>query len=216
MQVPLSIASEKRSLFRSGIGLERFGGRISADAQWLWLAVLVFVAVSIWWCTQDNRIPIWDSGAYMTIAYRDGLALRDGEFWDLFTIYTTYPPLMHLVGAISVVLFGLHPIAMTIASNLVFVPLSMLGIIPLADATGITVDAAPSQAPDSGYLLRAPRPGDPAPCQRLNDGLALYAVRGSESGLNRALLRNPARPTEQYSLICPGHATIAWPAHASS
>jgi Dolichyl-phosphate-mannose-protein mannosyltransferase len=551
VQVPLPIASEKRSLVKPRIELERFIGRIGADAQWLWLAVLVFVAVSFWWCTQDNRIPIWDSGAHMTIAYGDGLALRDGQFWVPFTIYTTYPPLVHLVGAISEVLVGLHPMAMTMASNLVFAPLlafgcygigkmlggtragllaglfglgtpmfvsmmhnfmldtpqaamvavslwailasrhfervgaaalagllcglamltketsvvflsgalltaiarggwrnwrglatfgvvlaivgvpwyvyhwtqitqtftqigqlyvnplqspprwslrsfgwyfwnlvnqqallpftlaflagtavavwrcvrgrvsknnvlpellvgglvsylgmtylthkdprytlpalvyvavlgtfwiatlppgrirtlltaavvaiavinfagmsfglggtqrimvtlpgaqnnfiypwhltlyenqgwlrggpehdgdvpgllaglhkmgitaiavdpthnepdfSMLGIIPLADAAGIAMDVTPSQAPDSAYLLlRYPRPGDPAPCQRLNDGLALYAVRGSESGLNLALLRNPARPIQQYSLICPGRATIAWPRSA--
>jgi 4-amino-4-deoxy-L-arabinose transferase-like glycosyltransferase len=136
VQVPLSIASESRTLFTPRIRLERFRGRIGTEARWLWLAVLVFVAVSFWWLTQDTRVPIWDSGSHMTFAYFDGLALDKGQFSVPFTVYTTYPPLVHIVGAISVVLLGLHPMAMTMAANLVFVPLLGFGCYGVGKIVG--------------------------------------------------------------------------------
>jgi len=127
VQVPLTVTSESSTRLTPQVGLRRFKSQIGTDARWLWLAVLVFVAVSFWWLTQDNRVPIWDSGSHMTFAYSDGLALEKGQFWVPFTVYTTYPPLVHIVGAISVVLMGLHPMAMTMAANVVFVPLLGFG-----------------------------------------------------------------------------------------
>ena len=100
---------------------------MNTPAGWLWLAVIAFIAVSAWWMSQDNRIPIWDAGNHMNIAYDDGVALSHGKFWVPFEIYTTYPPLVHLVGAVSYLLVGMHPIAMMLAANIVFVPLLAFG-----------------------------------------------------------------------------------------
>ena len=136
MQVPLPIASEIRPVVQPRIALERLRDRIGADALWLWLAVLVFVAVSFWWLTQDNRIPIWDSGSHMVFSYEDGSALANGQFWVPFTVYTTYPPLVHVVGALSDVLLGLHPMAMTMAANLLFVPLLAFGCFGVGKIVG--------------------------------------------------------------------------------
>lgn len=116
-----------RSTSRQRIRTVRAGATIDPTARWLWLAVLAFVAVSVWWMTQDNRIPIWDAGNHMHIAFDDGVALSHGRFWIPFEVYTTYPPLVHLVGAVSYLLVGMHPIAMMLAANFVFVPLLAFG-----------------------------------------------------------------------------------------
>jgi hypothetical protein len=92
------------------------------------LAVLVFVAVSFWWLTQDNRIPIWDGGFHMQIAYIDSQSLADGDLSAPFTAYfVLYPPLLHLVGAASILVVGMHPMSLVMTSNLVFVPLLAFG-----------------------------------------------------------------------------------------
>jgi 4-amino-4-deoxy-L-arabinose transferase-like glycosyltransferase len=97
------------------------------EAGWLWLAVTVFIAVTAWWVTVDNRVPIFDAGTHMNLAYDDGTALSAGRFWVPFETWNTYPPLVHLVGAVSYLLVGMHPAAMMIAGNLAFVPVLAFG-----------------------------------------------------------------------------------------
>jgi 4-amino-4-deoxy-L-arabinose transferase-like glycosyltransferase len=94
----------------------------------LWLAVLAFVAVSLWWLTQDDRIPIWDPGYHMLIAYNDSQALAHGHPLAPFTAYYAgYPPVLHLVGAVSIFLVGMHPMSLVMTANFVFVPLLAFG-----------------------------------------------------------------------------------------
>ena len=89
---------------------------------------------------------------------------------------------------------------------------SIAGIIPLAETLNLYVEPTPITAPDSAYLLaRQVTRGDPAPCQRLDSGLGIYAVRGPIAGLNAQLLRNPARPTQSYTLVCPGRSSVTYP-----
>jgi hypothetical protein len=111
---------------RPALGVRR-RGRIGPEARLLWLAVFVFVAVSVWWLTQDNRIPDFDSGLHMAAANADRVALTSGHLLTPFTSYNTYPPLVHLVGAVAILIAGIHPMALTVASNLVFVPLLAFG-----------------------------------------------------------------------------------------
>jgi hypothetical protein len=43
-------------------------------------------------------------------------------------------------------------------------------------------------------LLHVPQPGDPPPCEKLEEGIGVYAELG-----------NPVKPFETYTLICPTH-----------
>ena len=97
------------------------------ETTWLWLAVLVFIAVSAWWFTRDDRVPVWDQGSHLDSAWIYGTALQHGHYLEWFTSYTTYPPLVHLVGAVAYLIGGMHPMAMEMASNIVFVPLLGFG-----------------------------------------------------------------------------------------
>ena len=103
----------------------------------LWLAVLVFIAVSVWWLTQDDRIQIWDGGYHMQIAYTDSQSLAHGQLWRPFTTYfLLYPPFVHLVGAISILLVGMHPMSLVVTANLVFVPLMAFGCYGIGKLIG--------------------------------------------------------------------------------
>jgi 4-amino-4-deoxy-L-arabinose transferase-like glycosyltransferase len=87
-----------------------------------------FVLISLWWISADTRLPTYDSGRHTNIAIvvHDTLAAHQWTRW--FTNYTIYPPLVHLVGGLS--LFPLHfsldsPL---VAQNLVFVPLLVVSL----------------------------------------------------------------------------------------
>ena len=101
--------------------------RISREARWVWLAVVAFIGMSTWWLTQDDRVPDWDSGLHEFFAAVIHNELAAGQLTRPFTDYTTYPPLVHLVGALAVLVTGLHPMALVLASNVVFVPLLAFG-----------------------------------------------------------------------------------------
>jgi 4-amino-4-deoxy-L-arabinose transferase-like glycosyltransferase len=93
----------------------------------MWGAVFVFLLVSLWWLTRDDRVPDFDSGLHMmaAITYQSGLVHGPHGLW--FTDYDSYPPLVHLVGAASIFLAGIHPMALVMSSNVVFVPLLAFG-----------------------------------------------------------------------------------------
>lgn len=93
----------------------------------MWVAVVVFLIGSVWWLSQDDRVPDYDSGYHMLQAmiYHNTLAAH--QHWIWFTSYNTYPPLVHLIGAASIFLFGAHMMTMYMASNVVFVPLLAFG-----------------------------------------------------------------------------------------
>jgi hypothetical protein len=86
-------------------------------------AVVVFIAVTVWWLTQDNQVQASDDGLHTLLAFaiRDQLAAGDLTSW--FTEFNTYPPVAHLVGAVAVLLAGKSPMTVIIAMNVVFVPL---------------------------------------------------------------------------------------------
>jgi 4-amino-4-deoxy-L-arabinose transferase-like glycosyltransferase len=100
---------------------------ISVEARWIWLAVLLFIAMSVWWLTQDTRIPDWDSGAHEYHAIEAHSQLAAGQLSLPFTNFNTYPPLVHIIGGLSIFLAGIHPMSLILSSNLVFVPLLAFG-----------------------------------------------------------------------------------------
>jgi len=89
--------------------------------------VLAFVAITGWWLAADFRVPDYDTGRHLGFAldFRD--ALRAGDLAYPFTAYTQYPPLVHLVGAVALLLGPASTDTPIIAQNLVFVPLLALG-----------------------------------------------------------------------------------------
>ncbi len=97
------------------------------DARWVWAAVAAFLFVSVWWLTQDSRVPDFDSGLHMSYAVSYHYDLAHGQFTAPWTDYNSYPPLVHLLGALSIFLAGAHPMAMVLSSNIVFVPLLAFG-----------------------------------------------------------------------------------------
>ncbi len=107
------------------IGTFRDGerGGLSRDAWLLLGCVLVFVGVTVWWLTQDDRVQEWDNGLHTLLAFGVHDQLSGGNLTGWFTEFNTYPPLVHLVGAMAVFIAGKSPMAVIIASNLLFVPL---------------------------------------------------------------------------------------------
>ena len=93
----------------------------------LWLAVVLFIGVSAWWLTQDTRVPDFDSGIHMHTAYLFQQAIAGGNVVLPFTSYDSYPPLVHLLGALTIFVTGMHPMALIMSSNVVFVPLMAFG-----------------------------------------------------------------------------------------
>ena len=103
--------------------------RIGGEARSVcWLAVIAFVGTSVWWLTQDDRVPDYDSSA-ARVPGRGGpqQSWPPEQLTRPFTDYTTYPPLVHIVGALGVFVAGLHPMALILTSNIVFVPLLAFG-----------------------------------------------------------------------------------------
>lgn len=120
-------AYASRSMGRRRVEAARTWMAVDSPTRWVWLAVAVYIAVSGWWLAVDSRVPLWDAGFHVTHGYLDGVALSQGHIGYPFEEWDLYPPLVHLVGGITYLLVGLHPAAMTLASNLVFVPLLAFG-----------------------------------------------------------------------------------------
>jgi hypothetical protein len=101
-------------------------GRRGGLSRELWLllaGVVVFVAMTVWWLTRDDQVQASDDGLHTLLAFGIHDQLASGNFTGWFTEFNTYPPLGHLVGALAVFFAGQSPMAVIVASNLVFVPL---------------------------------------------------------------------------------------------
>ena len=99
------------------------GGEPSRELWLLLAGVLAFVAMTVWWLTQDDRVQDWDNGLHTLLAFGIHDQLAAGNFTGWFTEFNTYPPLVHVIGALGVFVGGKSPMSVIIASNLVFVPL---------------------------------------------------------------------------------------------
>ncbi len=91
------------------------------------LAVLVFIAISFWWLSVDQRVPDYDSGRHLSIAfdYRD--SIEDGDVFAPFQEWSSYPPLVHGIGAATTFITGLEVTGPVMALNLVFLVLLAIG-----------------------------------------------------------------------------------------
>jgi 4-amino-4-deoxy-L-arabinose transferase-like glycosyltransferase len=114
--------------------------RPRGDVGWLWLAIFVFVAMTVWWLTQDGRVQDWDNGLHTLAAIDIHAEWARGNWFYWFDVFPPggYPPFGHMVGALGVFLGGEHEASVILAENLVFVPmlaLSCYGIGKIAYGT---------------------------------------------------------------------------------
>jgi 4-amino-4-deoxy-L-arabinose transferase-like glycosyltransferase len=118
---PATATATPRAPFRTRLA------RAPSDTQLTVLAVLAFLGVTVWWLTQETRVPDFDSAAHTLDSFivRDEIAR--GHLTAPFTEFNTYPPLGHLIGAIGVFLGGYSTSSVILALNIVFVPLLAAG-----------------------------------------------------------------------------------------
>jgi 4-amino-4-deoxy-L-arabinose transferase-like glycosyltransferase len=86
--------------------------------------VVFSLIVTVWWITQDNQVPDFDEGNHLLDAFTVRNDLLAGHFSAPFTLFNNYPPLVHIVGAIGLIISGgLHEAAVLLAQNIFFVPM---------------------------------------------------------------------------------------------
>jgi 4-amino-4-deoxy-L-arabinose transferase-like glycosyltransferase len=89
--------------------------------------VVAFLAITLWWLTQDRSIPVFDAGVRLSQAIIVYEHLSAGSLGAALTSTTPYPPVSYLVGALGLGVGGVGVAPPIIAENLVFVPLLALG-----------------------------------------------------------------------------------------
>jgi hypothetical protein len=94
-----------------------------SDGWWVVVGVVVFIAVTIWWLMADRRVPDFDEGHHLVDAFIVHAELASGNLTAPFSDFNTYPPLVHIVGALGIFVGGLHESVVILADNVVFVPL---------------------------------------------------------------------------------------------
>jgi hypothetical protein len=98
------------------------------EPWWVAAAVLFSLIVTVWWLTQDNRVPDFDEGHHLLFAFAVRNDLLNGHLSTPFTEFNEYPPLVHLVGAIGMLIGGgVHESAVLLAQSFFFVPILAAG-----------------------------------------------------------------------------------------
>jgi hypothetical protein len=90
-------------------------------------AVVAFLMISLWWVTQDDRIPDSATGNHVLVALSYHDSLKAGHVLAPFNDFNIYPPFVHLVGALSLFIGGIGISAPIMGQNLLFLPLLALG-----------------------------------------------------------------------------------------
>ena len=107
----------------------RYVARVRGLGEPLWVgaAVVVFIAVTIWWLTVDTRVPDFDSGQHLIDIFTVRAEILSGNLTAPFSDWNNYPPLGHIVGAIGTLIGGFNPASVVMANNLFFLPLLAFG-----------------------------------------------------------------------------------------
>jgi 4-amino-4-deoxy-L-arabinose transferase-like glycosyltransferase len=83
----------------------------------------LLVGAAAWWQAVDSQVPDFDSGKHLLITWSYADYLRAGDPTEIFSGFTRYPPLMHLVGALGTLIAGVNVAPPILAVALVFAPL---------------------------------------------------------------------------------------------
>jgi 4-amino-4-deoxy-L-arabinose transferase-like glycosyltransferase len=105
--------------------------RWSIEARAAIVATTAFIAITLWWLTQDRSIPIYDAGLHLTRAIDIHQELSTGHLLNAAADSLPYPPLVYLIGSLGIALGGVDVAPPIIAQNLIFVPLLALGCYQL-------------------------------------------------------------------------------------
>ena len=89
--------------------------------------VALFIAISVWWVRTDSRVPNGDNAKHTLHAFRYFDQFELGHWLFAILHWTSYPPLVHVVGAAGVAVWGASNDAVVLAENVIFVPLLALG-----------------------------------------------------------------------------------------
>src|ERR1035438_9873807 len=108
-----------REAHHAGRVPRRTGG-LSRDVLLLLGSVVAFVAITVWWLTQENRVQSFHNPPHTVDAFLIHKQLAAGPLTTPFTEFNTYPPLGHLVGALGVFIGGVRSRAPVPSSNPVF------------------------------------------------------------------------------------------------
>ena len=126
--VSSSLPDERRSAATPAGLAARLPAALRTPAAGAGLVCLIFMAISAWWLANDVRMVNTDNAKHLLLAAQWKNSLARGELLEPFTEWAQYPPGVHLVGAIAIVVNGsLSVFAMVMAENLVFAPLLALG-----------------------------------------------------------------------------------------
>jgi 4-amino-4-deoxy-L-arabinose transferase-like glycosyltransferase len=100
--------------------------RLGGASREIWLlagSIAGFVAITVWWLTQDDRVQDWDNGLHSVDAILIHNQLATGDLTTWFTEFNMYPPFGHFVGALGIFVGGISAATVILTSNVVFVPL---------------------------------------------------------------------------------------------
>jgi 4-amino-4-deoxy-L-arabinose transferase-like glycosyltransferase len=106
--------------------LQTVSRRLHDASREIWLlagSIAGFLAITVWWLTQDDRVQDWDNGLHSVDAFLINKQLAAGHLTTWFTEFNMYPPFGHFVGALGVFAGGFSAATVILTSNLVFVPL---------------------------------------------------------------------------------------------
>src|SRR5580704_11887255 len=67
------------------------------ELWWVAAATLASFAVTVWWLTQDNRVPDFDEGNHLHFAITVFNEINAGQLTAPFSDWNNYPPLVHIV-----------------------------------------------------------------------------------------------------------------------
>jgi hypothetical protein len=90
---------------------------------------VAFLVTCLWWSLTDSATQAFDPGRHLLLSFHDHDLIRDGHLGKALseTHVPDYPPLVHLLGAVVVFLFGYSVDGPVLAMDFVFIPLLAVG-----------------------------------------------------------------------------------------